>query len=526
MLHHDLRPVPADPDAASAASVRPARRRRVRRVDEHDVERLPPVTRAPGARGGRRRPARRAAARDAASAARFCTQRAHRRRVALDEHDARRAPRQRLDSDRTRAGVEVQHPRARDGRPSTSKSVTRTRSAVGRVRMPLGARRRRPRSWPPMIRTWRLPDRRQLEALAPASEERLAQRLVLREAEPRIARHEPAGVLPRLLEQPGVGEEAGRPELGEPGLARPEELAGAADARDRPRRGGSRPASRPSLRAAGAPSSDWARSPGGCRRTGPRRDPTRPRSWCSCARPNRSACSMSITEAFGTSIPTSITVVATRRSSRAVAERAHHRVLLVGRQAARARARRGSRGRGRALEPLGHLGRAPGDRSPPSPRPAGRRRRPGVPPASSLAKSTIRLVALAPAPDSVRPASGPAAARRGPRRRGRRRASARACAGSASRSSRARAGCSPLPRSAARCSDAEPVLLVDDGQAEPLEVDRRPGSARACRRRCAASPVGEASERAPGAPARAAPAGEPRDARAPSGSASSRASVR
>jgi len=39
--------------------------------------------------------------------------------------------------------------------------------------------------------------------------------------------------------------------------------------------------------------------------------PTRPRSWCSCASPNRSACSISMTVAFGTSIPTSITVVAT-----------------------------------------------------------------------------------------------------------------------------------------------------------------------------------------------------------------------
>ena len=42
--------------------------------------------------------------------------------------------------------------------------------------------------------------------------------------------------------------------------------------------------------------------------------PTRPRSWCSCARPNRSASSITITLAFGTSIPTSITVVATSRS--------------------------------------------------------------------------------------------------------------------------------------------------------------------------------------------------------------------
>src|SRR5439155_2348683 len=34
-----------------------------------------------------------------------------------------------------------------------------------------------------------------------------------------------------------------------------------------------------------------------------------PRSWCSCDRPNRSACSISISVAFGTSTPTSMTDV-------------------------------------------------------------------------------------------------------------------------------------------------------------------------------------------------------------------------
>ena len=43
--------------------------------------------------------------------------------------------------------------------------------------------------------------------------------------------------------------------------------------------------------------------------------PTRPRSWCSCASPRRSAFSMIIRLAFGTSTPTSMTVVATSRSS-------------------------------------------------------------------------------------------------------------------------------------------------------------------------------------------------------------------
>ena len=39
--------------------------------------------------------------------------------------------------------------------------------------------------------------------------------------------------------------------------------------------------------------------------------PTRPRSWCSCASPNRSAFSMTMTVAFGTFTPTSMTVVDT-----------------------------------------------------------------------------------------------------------------------------------------------------------------------------------------------------------------------
>ena len=43
--------------------------------------------------------------------------------------------------------------------------------------------------------------------------------------------------------------------------------------------------------------------------------PTRPRNWCNWAKPRRSAFSITINEALGTSTPTSITVVATSRSS-------------------------------------------------------------------------------------------------------------------------------------------------------------------------------------------------------------------
>ena len=43
--------------------------------------------------------------------------------------------------------------------------------------------------------------------------------------------------------------------------------------------------------------------------------PTRPRSWCSADRPNRSAFSTTMTVALGTSTPTSMTVVDTSTSS-------------------------------------------------------------------------------------------------------------------------------------------------------------------------------------------------------------------
>ena len=43
--------------------------------------------------------------------------------------------------------------------------------------------------------------------------------------------------------------------------------------------------------------------------------PTRPLSWCNWLRPNRSAFSIIITEAFGTFTPTSITVVETKKKA-------------------------------------------------------------------------------------------------------------------------------------------------------------------------------------------------------------------
>ena len=48
--------------------------------------------------------------------------------------------------------------------------------------------------------------------------------------------------------------------------------------------------------------------------------PTRPRSWCRLARPKRSALFITISVALGTSMPTSITCVATRTSVRPAAK--------------------------------------------------------------------------------------------------------------------------------------------------------------------------------------------------------------
>ena len=59
-------------------------------------------------------------------------------------------------------------------------------------------------------------------------------------------------------------------------------------------------------------------------RTARRRGRRGPRSWWSCASPNRSASCTIMIVAFGTSTPTSITVVATSTSSSPVLERPHH----------------------------------------------------------------------------------------------------------------------------------------------------------------------------------------------------------
>ena len=70
--------------------------------------------------------------------------------------------------------------------------------------------------------------------------------------------------------------------------------------------------------------------------------PTRPRSWWSCARPKRSASWTIMIVAFGTSTPTSITVVATSTSSSPRLEPRHQLAPLRRAAAGRAGSRRGS----------------------------------------------------------------------------------------------------------------------------------------------------------------------------------------
>ena len=125
-------------------------------------------------------------------------------------------------------------------------------------------------------------------------------------------RRSPRAQRPRALEQLGVLGQARDLELrrSRTGACRPARPPCAARGRSRP--GGSRRRARPAR--AAAPSRAPAGRPGSsCARCSPR--PTRPRSWCSWEIPKRSAFSISITVALGTSMPTSITVVATSTSA-------------------------------------------------------------------------------------------------------------------------------------------------------------------------------------------------------------------
>ena len=201
--------------------------------------------------------------------------------------------------------------------PRMPKSVSFTRSVIGRVPRSRGAVSWMPRAVPAITRMGPAGSSSRRVALLLQGRELVAHADQLGTGgQRRVGGDQPIGQR-RAPARPGPGAAARR--------GRPPAAAAAPTAACRagsPRRAGAGPPRRWRTRRtsrgsppAGARDSSSAASETRMQkdRCGPR--PTRPRSWCSCARPKRSASSMSITLAFGTSIPTSITVVATSTSS-------------------------------------------------------------------------------------------------------------------------------------------------------------------------------------------------------------------
>ena len=129
----------------------------------------------------------------------------------------------------------------------------------------------------------------------------------------RVLVEDPLRDLARLEHVRDVARQPAELEVADPGLALAEHLARSRGSRGRARRAGTRRSTPPS-----PPSAPRRRASTGPR-TGsttprPHRDRRGPRSWWSCESPNRSASSTIITVAFGTSTPTSMTVVATSTS--------------------------------------------------------------------------------------------------------------------------------------------------------------------------------------------------------------------
>src|SRR6185503_16954894 len=82
---------------------------------------------------------------------------------------------------------------------------------------------------PAITRTARSSDTRQAELAAPAREQPVAQSAVRRLAQLGVARDDVLGLAARLFEDRAVAQQVGHAELGQSGLARAEEIAGAAD---------------------------------------------------------------------------------------------------------------------------------------------------------------------------------------------------------------------------------------------------------------------------------------------------------
>ena len=256
--------------------------------------------------------------------------------------------------------------------PTMANSASRTRSEVGRVARPGGAprcggrggcRRRSSRVQQPRQGVEAVAARRRAAGACSGRSRRGSSRSA------RLARWRASASSRRSRRQ------AGEAQVGRPGLADARGCCPRRGSRGRARPGGSRRSSGSGPRAGGRPPRSRARRTAG---TGPGRSPrpTRPRSWWSWARPKRSAPSITITVALGTSMPTSTTVVATSRSVRPSAKRGHGGALLVGALRAVGEPDRERRERAR------RAGARPrwwprGPRRPRPPRPAGRSRRPG-----------------------------------------------------------------------------------------------------------------------------------------------------
>ena len=260
-------------------------------------------------------------------------------RVVLDEDGARGAARERLEPHRARARVEVEHGRAVDrpedvedvlahavrrrpcpsprgawiGAPAGAGDDPHARIVASRRGEPSGLRSQTAR-----------PIGRRLSAVGAAGGGGAQRARLARRARPPRPHGRPRRRGARPLEQRPVAAEVREAEVGEAGLARAEQLAAAAQLEVDL---GELEAVGRVARAPGAAPAPSRSAPPSRRETSRQYDcsaprPTRPRSWWSCARPKRSASCTIITVAFGTSTPTSITVVATSTSSSRALKRA------------------------------------------------------------------------------------------------------------------------------------------------------------------------------------------------------------
>ena len=254
------------------------------------------------------------------------------RRASRSTNTARCAPRESASMPSAPVPANRSSTAAPSTSPSIENSASRTRSDVGRWSCPAApsaaCRRSVPRS--------RACDPRDVTAAA-------LTRGSARSASAPNARCE------RVAEQRVLGRRAARvggdrspPPARARAPAAPRPRAGTRPRTGQTPTGGSRSA-RPPCAARRSISASWKpsacstsarsrRAPGGptagsCERCSPR--PTRPRSWCSWEIPKRSAFSTSITVAFGTSMPTSITVVATSTSASPEANSAIAALLLA-----------------------------------------------------------------------------------------------------------------------------------------------------------------------------------------------------